>query len=170
MEKVQIYRHNSIGKFQAREELPGHKGLVRDVSWAVSMGRSYHLIATASKDGHVRIFRLTAPFGSMFAPRPKARQGNGVDHHNGGAGLSQGLGASDMMSTTEDQAEDEGEGWKVELEADFSDHRTEVWKVAWNATGTILSSTGDDGKIRLWKQNLRGEFVLMSVINTPRGR
>lgn len=27
----------------------------------------------------------------------------------------------------------------------------QVWKVKWNVTGTILSSAGDDGKVRLWK-------------------
>ncbi|KAF8541347.1 WD40-repeat-containing domain protein [Trichophaea hybrida] len=119
MDTVRVYRHNAAGKFRAAEELPGHGGLVRDVSWAVSMGRSYHLIATACKDGHVRIFKLT---------------------------------------------------WNVEKVADFGDHRSEVWKVAWNATGTILSSTGDDGKIRLWKAAINGEFQLLSIIATPRSR
>jgi nucleoporin SEH1 len=26
-----------------------------------------------------------------------------------------------------------------------------VWQVEWNATGTVLSSCGDDGVIRMWK-------------------
>ena len=28
---------------------------------------------------------------------------------------------------------------------------SQVWKVEWNVTGTVLSSSGDDGKVRLWK-------------------
>jgi len=27
----------------------------------------------------------------------------------------------------------------------------QVWRVQWNITGTILASTGDDGRVRLWK-------------------
>ncbi|KAA8893817.1 WD40-repeat-containing domain protein [Sphaerosporella brunnea] len=127
MDTARVYRHNASGKFRPAEELPGHRGLVRDVAWAVSMGRSYHLIATACKDGHVRIFKLTAASGR-------------------------------------------GDRWIVEKVADFADHKSEVWKVAWNATGTILSSTGDDGKIRLWKAAIHGEFQLLSVVATPRSR
>ena len=31
---------------------------VTSVAWAPSCGRSYHLIATGSRDGHVRIWRV----------------------------------------------------------------------------------------------------------------
>lgn len=27
----------------------------------------------------------------------------------------------------------------------------QVWRVEWNVTGTILASSGDDGRVRLWK-------------------
>ena len=59
MDTVRIYRQEGNGKYKAMEELKGHKNLVRGISWAPTMGRSYHLIATACKDGHVRIFKLT---------------------------------------------------------------------------------------------------------------
>ncbi|KAK6877477.1 Nucleoporin SEH1 [Candida tropicalis] len=39
--------------------LPEHNGLIRSVSWAPSMGRNYHLIATGCKDGFVRIFKAS---------------------------------------------------------------------------------------------------------------
>lgn len=101
--------------------LPEHNGLIRSVSWAPSMGRSYHLIATGCKDGFVRIFKAT-------------------DTKSG-----------DL---------------KIELLAKLSDHNSEVWRVNWNLTGTILSSAGDDGKIRLWKCNYLSEWKCMSVINS----
>ena len=35
--------------------------------------------------------------------------------------------------------------------AHFDHQGAQVWRVAWNVTGTILASSGDDGCIRLWK-------------------
>ena len=192
MDTVRVYRHNAAGKFRAAEELLGHGGLVRDVSWAVSMGRSYHLIATACKDGHVRIFKLASSSAPVGAAVPRASittaaaaaaaataaaavPASGTSGRpRGGAGLSQGLGADDLVpppdaATLADDNE-VGERWSVDKVADFGDHRSQVWKVAWNVTGTILSSTGDDGKVRLWKAAINGEFQLLSVVTTPRSR
>lgn len=27
-----------------------------------------------------------------------------------------------------------------------------VWRIEWNTTGTVLASSGDDNKVRLWKE------------------
>ena len=35
--------------------------------------------------------------------------------------------------------------------AHFDHQGAQVWRVAWNITGTILASSGDDGCVRLWK-------------------
>ena len=65
--------------------------------------------------------------------------------------------------------EDVGNEYNVEMIADFDDHRKDVWRVKWNATGTILISAGDDGKIRLWKATLNGEFRCMSAVSSRKG-
>jgi WD40 repeat protein len=39
----------------------------------------------------------------------------------------------------------------VRTVAKCTDHNSTVWRVAWNITGTILASSGDDGVVRLWK-------------------
>lgn len=39
----------------------------------------------------------------------------------------------------------------VQLMSKFADHSCTVWRVSWNLTGTILSSSGDDGCVRMWK-------------------
>ena len=46
-------------QWQVLETLGEHLDVVQDVSWAPTIGRTYHLIATACRDGRVRIFRLT---------------------------------------------------------------------------------------------------------------
>lgn len=108
-------------KFVKVCNLPEHNGLIRSVSWAPSMGRSYHLIATGCKDGSIRIFKAFE---------------------------------SDL-----------GE-FRIKLVAELKDHGQEVWRVAWNSTGTILSSAGDDGKVRLWKCNYLDVWQCMSEINS----
>lgn len=108
-------------KFVKICNLPEHNGLIRSVSWAPSMGRSYHLIATGCKDGFIRIFKAY---------------------------------------------ESELGEFRIETVAKLNDHRQEVWRVSWNATGTILSSAGDDGKVRLWKCNHLNEWQCMSEINS----
>ncbi|PPQ88570.1 hypothetical protein CVT25_009949 [Psilocybe cyanescens] len=113
---------------------------ITSVAWAPSCGRSYHLIATGGRDGHVRIWKV----------KP---------------------GSEDI--DPENIAENEGEDskWTAVAVADFDQHkfvvplilsyipqliyslrnRSAVGRVEWNITGTILSSAGNDGRIRLWK-------------------
>lgn len=127
----------------ACEVLAGHGDLVHDVSWAPNVGRwvvkwrrshrngrlsdvvtthrSYHLIATACKDGHFRIFKLTPSAG--------------------------------------------GSGFTVECVADFDAHGSEVWRCEWNVSGTVVSSSGDDGRIRLWKGGDFGTVELLVLVD-----
>ncbi|CAB4409806.1 unnamed protein product [Rhizophagus irregularis] len=119
---AKIFRCDQNSKWRSCEILDGHQDLVHDVDWAPNMGRSYQLIATASKDTRVRIYKLT---------------GN-------------------------------KDGFKVDAVAEFLDHDREVWKVKWNVTGTILSSAGDDGKVRLWKAGNEEGFKCMGVVCNDR--
>eukprot|EP00158_Paraphelidium_tribonemae_P002912 Partr_v1_DN25776_c1_g1_i1_m74762 putative SEH1-like (S. cerevisiae len=53
----------------------------------------------------------------------------------------------------------------AELVADLSAHGDEVWRVEWNITGTVLASSGDDGRVCLWKSNYLNEWSQMSTIS-----
>jgi len=48
--------------------------------------------------------------------------------------------------------------------ASFDEHHSEVWRVEWNITGTILASSGDDGTVRLYRTNFLNEWKCLSVI------
>src|SRR5690349_5051854 len=65
---IQIFRLESNNKWQASEVLGGHTDVVTDVAWAPNIGRSYQLLATASKDGHVRIFKMAEESGRGAGP------------------------------------------------------------------------------------------------------
>ncbi|KAJ8658075.1 hypothetical protein O0I10_006082 [Lichtheimia ornata] len=140
---ARIFRHDGHSRWYPGEFLPGHEQEVHDVSWAPSMARSYQLIATASKDHYVRIFKLTEPQNNasstprygQFSPAATAKQRNSQRH------------------------------MQIELVAAFNDHHAEVWRVEWNITGTILSSSGDDGKLRLWKAGSDGVWRQMAAIS-----
>ncbi|XP_011298600.1 nucleoporin seh1-A [Fopius arisanus] len=46
----------------------------------------------------------------------------------------------------------------------FDDHYCTVWRVCWNIMGTILASSGDDGCVRLWKDNYINEWKCVAVL------
>nr|CAI5825235.1 unnamed protein product [Callosobruchus analis] len=57
----------------------------------------------------------------------------------------------------------------VQTVAQFDDHNSLVWRVCWNLTGTVLSSSGDDGLVRLFKMNYINSWKPVAVLkgDTP---
>jgi len=103
-------------RWSVAAELEGHTSWVHDVAWAPNLGRRCEWLATACKDGKVRIYQWL-----------------GETH--------------------------------VKPYCTLSEHEAEVWKVEWNVTGTVLSSTGDDGCVRLWKQTFLDEWKLLTTVS-----
>lgn len=48
--------------------------------------------------------------------------------------------------------------------AKFDDHDSKVWRVSWNVLGTILASSGDDGRVLLWKANYLDNWKKAGVL------
>ncbi|ETL25568.1 hypothetical protein L917_20462 [Phytophthora nicotianae] len=113
--------NNSYRRWQVVAELVGHTDAIHDVCWAPNMGRSSHLLATASKDRTVRIWRL--------------------------------------MIQEDDHLQAD-----VEEVARKHHHDSEVWRVEWNVTGTMLASSGDDGTVRMWKSDFEGNWACVNTI------
>ena len=110
----QIWGYNkSFRKWQILSVLEGHTGPILDVSWAPKLGRSYHLIASASQDKTIRIWKIQVGKGEV----------------------------------------------KILDQWVLDDHKAEVWSVEWNMTGTMLASTGDDGKAKVWKYAAGGRWI-----------
>ena len=102
------------------------------------------MIATACHDGHVRIFKLTP---ESAAHQDETPSGSQPTTPNPATGASRSSGpATGTTTTTQSSVK-----YRVDMVADFGDHEAPVWRVEWNAVGTVLASTGDDGRLMLWK-------------------
>lgn len=59
--------------------------------------------------------------------------------------------------------------FEVQIVAQFDNHNSQVWRVSWNITSTLLASSGDDGCVRLWKgQRLLSIAHLSLHLSQPR--
>jgi len=83
-----------------------------------------------------------------------------------------GIGSKDLkivvlepqQGRTDDENSTASTKFNTRLVAHGVEHNSTVWRVAWNVTGTILSSSGDDGCVRLWKGNYMGNWRCVSSL------
>uniref|UniRef100_A0A663LUK6 SEH1 like nucleoporin n=1 Tax=Athene cunicularia TaxID=194338 RepID=A0A663LUK6_ATHCN len=124
--KVQIYEYNeNTRKYAKAEALMTVTDPVHDIAFAPNLGRSFHILAVATKD--VRIFTLK--------PLRKELSTSG--------GLTK---------------------FEIHIVAQFDNHNSQVWRVSWNITGTVLASSGDDGCVRLWKANYMDNWKCTGIL------
>ncbi|KAL1504465.1 hypothetical protein AB1Y20_010870 [Prymnesium parvum] len=128
------------GNVKKGAEAVAHSDCVRDVSWAADAGRSYQLIATASRDQTVRVWTLQSVAS---------------------AGTNGGAAAAGVAGRT----------WQARCCCELA-HRSQVWRVEWNALGSMLASSEDDGTLRLfrlerssavWSQSSAVQLVAVAV-------
>ena len=94
-----------------------HADCVRSVSWAMDAGRSYQLVATASRDQTVKLWALRR---TSVAEEDDAA---GAGPEGGG-----GAGAGGAASPPADAL---GDGWSARCCAELP-HRSQVRRVSWN--------------------------------------
>ena len=185
-----IYHKTELGKYQRVAEFPSCKGLIRDIAWAPSMGRQFQLIAVASVDGYIRIFKVTpklptagsgAGSGATIAVAGASTastgpsSGAGPNAHSNSrpieGGDSMDIDGGDGLTTSlVSNSSADNSSLNIELISSLGDHRSEVWRVSWNITGTILASAGNDGNIRFWKASYSNEFRCMAVVSAEQRR
>eukprot|EP01138_Halocafeteria_seosinensis_P004032 gb/GECG01004123.1/.p1 GENE.gb/GECG01004123.1/~~gb/GECG01004123.1/.p1 ORF type:complete len:379 (+),score=43.15 gb/GECG01004123.1/:1-1137(+) len=142
-----IWSHNEQkGKWLKLAELRGHTDHIHDTAWAPSMGRSFHRIATASRDHTIRIWQIKPADFVRDSKDVPDTAGTVVDDVSGLMYMGKGVDCY------------------IYCFPSLMDHYAEVWRVRWNVTGSVLASSGDDGVLRVWKQNLRGAWVCVSQV------
>ncbi|QIX00713.1 hypothetical protein AMS68_006230 [Peltaster fructicola] len=156
---VRVFRTDKDRRFYSAASLEGAKALIRDVSWANGSMRGFDTIATASKDGLVRIYELHSPGTAVAQPnsttgtqtvtmRP-ARSGIGA----GLAGSARGKRGDDDDTNAPGVVRQE-----AKMVAELDAHAT-PWRVAWSFAGDVLISTGDDAIVRMWKKSIDGKWL-----------
>lgn len=203
MHAVKIYRSRDIvtqsyGVAQAQKEfylaaeIPGHRGLVRDVAWAPGNIRGYDIIATACQDGYARVFRIDTPYsehdgkswsvGDLLKPRGHTTSSSAKDSPtkddastlekqqqqqqppHPSSTLSASLAKSGQAGDRQWSGQP-GQVQHTQKEVSRLDsHRTPVWRVGFDDDGQILGSTGDDGRLLFYRQTPEGLWAKSSEL------
>lgn len=121
------------------EVLEGHTDWVRDVAWAPNIGLPRSYIATASQDKSVLIWTKDSPSAAWVktALDPSSASLTAV---------SPAVGAGALAPTGK-----------------FPDV---VWRVSWSLAGNLLAVSCGDGKVTLWKENLKGVWECVSDMDS----
>jgi nucleoporin SEH1 len=185
MKDVFIYRTDKAKRFFHVAKLEGARQIIRDLAWANGSMRGYDILATASKDGTIRVYELSTPSGNVstggtsststvadpVSPRPGPRK-------NAPSGIGAGLaGASKAPDASRENEQYPGRiRQMVKLTDELTNHHGAVWRVTFSHTGTssfccliwalltispgdLLVTTGDDASIRTWKKAVNGRWT-----------
>jgi len=149
---VKIYRTDKERRLYLAAELTGARSLVRDVAWAAGSVRGYDVLATAGKDGVVRVYELKTPevkpseqdkrtTSTQITPTPTTNKETLPQPRitrNAPSGIGAGLaGAARMHDGRSDNSTNPSRVKQtVELVAELTEHRGAVWRVTFSAMGT----------------------------------
>lgn len=112
------------------------------MAWAPNIRRSFHLVASCGRDGTVRVSRWTLirsndPTNSSSTDKTS-------------------------MDTSSHTSQPSLAGYDCESCQCLDTQGCEVWRVAWNITGTVLAGSGDYGVVTLWKADHKNEWKCVS--------
>lgn len=172
MNDVQVFRTDKHKKFYRVATLEGAREVIRDVAWANGSMRGYDIIATASKDGAIRIYEISTPLfdkpstgGTAVAATPTAQAGStqhGRSGKNAPSGIGAGLAGASKSANYLPQDQDVKPGQirqEAKLVDELTQHHGAVWRIAFSQMGDLLVSTGDDGVVRTWKKDKDGHWL-----------
>lgn len=149
MDVVKILRTDKGRRLYEAAQLTGARNIIRDVAWANGAMRGFDVVATASKDGAIRIYELSTPTavqgaaatsGVLIPPTivetPSSPRG-GSGARNAPSGIGAGL-AGASRSKESAQGEDQNPGaikHAVKLVAELTQHHGAVWRVSFSQMG-----------------------------------
>jgi WD40 repeat protein len=172
---VKVFRTDKDRKFYTAAVLEGANSLIRDVSWANGSMRGFDIIATASKDGLVRIYELHTPGASNLSTLSNAQSSgqNGVQSNSNSnrparSGIGAGLAGGSRGKRDENAGAPGAVKQDTKLVAELKGHQGAPWRVSWSDMGDTLVSTGDDGTVKLWKKAVDGKWLEATEIDATK--
>jgi nucleoporin SEH1 len=144
MNKVLVFRTDKAKRFWLVAELTGARQIIRDVAWANGAMRGYDIIATASKDGAIRIYELSTPPPDKSATGDTSASADPVTRSppeklekNQPSGIGKGLASTaNVAETSEDNEKSPGRIRQVaKLTDELTNHHGAVWRVAFSQMG-----------------------------------
>jgi protein transport protein SEC13 len=137
------------------EALEGHTDWVRDVAWAPNIGLPRSYIATASQ---VRLYlSLCLFFLGSLGTHQRCVQDKTV------LIWTKETPTSPWVKTALDPSSASPPSSTPAVAGKFPDV---VWRVSWSLAGNILAVSCGDGKVTLWKENLRGVWECVSEMTS----
>ncbi|ORX92357.1 WD40-repeat-containing domain protein [Clohesyomyces aquaticus] len=181
MKDVFIFRTDKGKRFFRVATLTGARHIIRDLAWANGSMRGYDVLATASKDGAIRIYELSTPrsdksssvagtsSGSTATDLVSSPQSN-RPRKNAPSGIGAGLaGAAKTPETSYSHDQYPGRiNQVVKMVDELTNHHGAVWRVAFSQMGDLLVSTGDDASVRTWKKAVNGHWAEYAEIEMTR--
>ena len=148
MKDVIVFRTDKAKRFFPVARLEGARQIIRDLAWANGSMRGYDILATASKDGAIRIYELSTPGpGNPSTGRTSANPiaTESIPPHPGprknvpsgiGAGLA---GASKSPDFSHENEQDPGRIRQLaKLTDELTSHHGTVWRVTFSQMGEFL--------------------------------
>jgi len=168
---AKVFRTDRDRKFYLAATLEGAKALVRDVSWANGAVRGFDVLATASKDGFVRIYELHTPgaAGLSTSSLPPQDDAQTISPSTAGRTMRSGIGAG-LGGGREDRAGILGAvRQEAKLVAELEVHGGAPSRVNWSPVGDVLVCSADDGTVRLWRKAVDGKWLEAAEIDATKG-
>jgi len=149
---VQMYKYSDTSRswilYMSLEPHVTPNGLRRgvlDVAWAPNVGRSFHLIASCGRDGVLRVSKLKRIRKDTAMAETQTDAMDTGNSSNGG-------GSQPII------------GYDFDSSQRLESNGSEVWKCAWNITGTVLAASGDFGFVSLWKADHKNIWKCVSEV------
>ncbi|KAL5115169.1 hypothetical protein ACEQ8H_006923 [Pleosporales sp. CAS-2024a] len=147
MKNVFVYRTDKSKRFFHVAKLEGARQIIRDVAWANGSMRGYDILATASKDGSIRIYDLSTPASgkaSSGGPASTSMPAEPASPHpaprkNAPSGIGAGLaGVSKAPDTSHENEQYTGRIRQVvKLTDELTNHHGAVWRVTFSHMGKL---------------------------------
>lgn len=146
MKDILIFRTDKAKRFFQVAKLEGSRQIIRDLAWANGSMRGYDILATASKDGAIRIYELSTPStgkgaATSLSAATSAFSATESSHTDARGNIPSGIGAglAGASRGPELQRESEQHPGRItqlaKLTDELTNHHGAVWRVAFSQMG-----------------------------------